>query len=199
MRKYNGKQRKESFRARSGSQQRAAVLLPRYLVWIKSYLFVYVSLSTVCTPSPRCTTVQRTCVHVFLRARVPYVSCVSLPPLFLLSSFYLLLSLYLSFSSLPPPPPPPSLTLSLSLGYGNTCSCVADDKQSHVHTITASGIRFADTRSRTVITAQKASKPNYRKNFIIFDGTEKKGIKVRLVLVDKLKLSRRCVRICTSD
>lgn len=51
-----GNKGKKVFRA---PRQRAAVLLPRYLVWMKSYLFVYVSLSAVCTPSRRCTTLHR--------------------------------------------------------------------------------------------------------------------------------------------
>lgn len=117
MRKYNGKQRKESFHARSlarsGFQrQRAAILPPsptRYLVWIKSYLFVYVSLSAVCTPSRRCTTVQanvcmNVCAHVFhTYIRIPFPLYVSL-----------------SLSRAPPSLFPPfccsvSLSLSLSL------------------------------------------------------------------------------------
>jgi len=113
MRKYNGKQRKESFHARSlarsGFQrQRAAILLPRYLVWIKSYLFVYVSLSAVCTPSRRCTTVQRTCAcmcaHVFHTHTYTYPFpslCLSLP---------LPLSLFLPFCC--------SLSRCLRLSFG---------------------------------------------------------------------------------
>lgn len=45
------------------------VLLPRYLVWMKSYLFVYVSLSAVCTLSRRCSSVLHripACVHIAL-------------------------------------------------------------------------------------------------------------------------------------
>lgn len=185
MRKYNGKQRKESFHARSLSRsgfqrQRAAILLPRYLVWIKSYLFVYVSLSAVCTPSRRCTTVQRTCAymcaHVFRTYTYPFPSlCISLSHF----PFSLSLSPFLLFSLLPSP----------SLFRQRRRSCIVSDKQPHVHTITAcERIRFADTRrgSRIVITAQKASKPSYRESFIILDRTEKGSKRVYLIL-GKLK------------
>lgn len=196
MRKYNGKQRKESFHARSlarsGFQrQRAAILLPRYLVWIKSYLFVYVSLSAVCTPSRRCTTVQGTCAcmcaHVFRTYTYPFPSlCVSLS----LSRSPFSLSPFLLFSL--------SLAVSVSLFRLRRRSCIVSDKQPHVHTITAcERIRFADTRrgSRIVITAQKASKPSYRESFIILDGTEKGSKRVYLIL-EKLKpIIRNCTTV----
>lgn len=161
----------------SFQRQRAAILLPRYLVWIKSYLFVYVSLSAVCTPSRRCTTVQRICAcmcsHVFHTYTYPFPSLyLSLP----------LLLLCFSLSVLP-------LAISVSLFRPRRCSCIVSDKQPHVHTITAcEWIHFADTRrgSRIVITAQKASKPSYRESFIILDGTEKGSKRVHLIL-GKLK------------
>lgn len=137
MRKYNGKHKgkKVSALARSGfQQQRAAVLLPRYLVWIKSYLFVYVSLSAVCTLSRRCTTMQRTymCARVCVRTCSAHICpSLSLPP------FSLSLCL----------PLPPFVLLFLSLFRSREHSCIVSDKQPHMHTITASErIRFADTR-----------------------------------------------------
>lgn len=120
------KGKKVSTLARAGfRRQRAAILLPRYLVWIKSYLFVYVSLSAVCTPSRRCTTVQRTCArmcaHVFRTYTYPFPS-LSLPPScspFSLSPFLF------------------PLLLIPSLFRLRRYSCIVNDKQPHVHTITA--------------------------------------------------------------
>ena len=94
--------------ARSGFQrQRAAILLPRYLVWIKSYLFVYVSLSAVCTPSRRCSERACICAHVFRTYTYPFLS--------------LSLSLSLSLPSLPhfPISLSPFLLFSLSLSLSH--------------------------------------------------------------------------------
>lgn len=157
MRKYNGKHKgkKVSALARSGfQQQRAAVLLPRYLVWIKSYLFVYVSLSAVCTLSRRCTTIcsECMCAHVF--------------------GTYMSFSLPLTPFSLPLSP---FILLFLSLFRSREHSCIVSDKQPHMHTITASErIRFADTRRvpyRNHCTKRIKKKPRYRRNFIILDET----------------------------
>lgn len=118
--------------ARAGfRRQRAAILLPRYLVWIKSYLFVYVSLSAVCTPSRRCTTVQRTCARMC--AHVFHTYTYSFPSLCLSLS----LSLSLSRCSFSLSPFLFSLLLIPSLFPLRRCSCIVNDKQPHVHTITA--------------------------------------------------------------
>lgn len=151
----------------------------RYLVWIKSYLFVYVSLSAVCTPSRRCTTVQRTCARMCVRTCSIHIYVYPFPSLCLsLPRSPISLSPFLLFCLSPSLP----LAVSVSLSVLRRCSCIVSDKQPHVHTITAcERIRFADTRrgSRIVITAQKASKPSYRESFIILDGTEKGSKRVR--------------------